>query len=159
HFDTSKSRTSPAMRTGKPEASKRVIGPMPGRPATIASQAAGTPIPTGETMPRPVTTTRRRDMGETGSIGRECGAARAGRRAPPGTRRRRQARRDAAGPALLLQVRADVGDRLLDGGDLLRFLVRDLGLELLLERHHQFDGVERVRAQIVDERRLVLDVG
>src|SRR5258708_38549619 len=41
----------------------------------------------------------------------------------------------------------------------LGFLVRDLGLELLLERHHQLDGVERVRAQVIDERRLVLDFG
>ena len=58
----SKSLTSPAMRTGKPDASKRVIGPMPDRPARIDAQASSTPTPTGETIPRPVTTTRRRDM-------------------------------------------------------------------------------------------------
>src|SRR2546422_533011 len=28
-----------------------------------------------------------------------------------------------------------------------------------LERQHQLDGVERVRAQVIDERRLVLDLG
>ena len=82
-------------------------------------------------MPRPVTTTRRLD---------KCRTART-----------RGAQRLAVG--------LDVVDGLLDGGDLLRFLVGDLGLELLLERHHQLDGVERVGAEVVDERRFVLDLG
>src|SRR5437763_1365257 len=56
----SKSRTSPAMRAGSAEASKRVIGPMPERPATRLSQFASMPMPSGVTRPRPVTTTRRR---------------------------------------------------------------------------------------------------
>src|SRR5918994_2595020 len=56
---TSKPWTSPPMRTGKAETSKRVMGPMPLRPLRIASHAAGTVLPTGETMPSPVTTTRR----------------------------------------------------------------------------------------------------
>src|SRR5487761_1945730 len=60
--DTSKSFTSPAIRDGKVEASKRVMGPIPERPATMFSQAGATPMPTGDTMPRPVTTTRRRDI-------------------------------------------------------------------------------------------------
>src|SRR4249919_4246777 len=51
-----------------------------------------------------------------------------------------------------LDVRLDVVDRLLHGGDLLGFFVRDLALELFLERHHQLDGVEGVGAQVVDER-------
>src|SRR5437588_226089 len=58
-----------------------------------------------------------------------------------------------------LGVRLDVVDGLLDGGDFLGFLVGTLGLELLLQRHHQLDGVERVRAQVIDERRLVRDFG
>src|SRR5437870_5665655 len=56
----SKSRTSPATRAGRAEASKRVIGPMPERPATRLSQFASMPMPSGVTRPRPVTTTRRR---------------------------------------------------------------------------------------------------
>src|SRR5436309_4530102 len=56
----SKSRTSPATRAGRAEASKRVIGPMPERPATRLSQFASIPMPSGVTRPRPVTTTRRR---------------------------------------------------------------------------------------------------
>src|SRR5689334_6959053 len=58
---------------------------------------------------------------------------------------------------LALAVRLDVVDRLLHRGDLLGLLVRDLGLELLLQRHHQLHGVERIRAEVVDERRLGLD--
>src|SRR6185503_10496700 len=61
--------------------------------------------------------------------------------------------------ALCLRVRFDVVHGLLDGRDLLGFLVGDLGLELLLERHHELHGVERVGAQVVDERGFVLDFG
>ena len=43
-------------------------------------------------------------------------------------------------------------NRFLDARDLLRFLVRDFDAELLLERHHELDGVERVGAQVLDER-------
>src|SRR2546421_12595838 len=57
------------------------------------------------------------------------------------------------------RVGLDVVDGLLHGGDLLGFLVGNLGLEFLLERHHQLHGVERVRAEVIDERRLVLDLG
>jgi hypothetical protein len=37
----------------------RVTGPMPLRPARMADHADVTSLPTGETIPRPVTTTRR----------------------------------------------------------------------------------------------------
>src|SRR5262245_6348061 len=59
---------------------------------------------------------------------------------------------------LCLRVRLDVIDRLLHGGDLLGFLVGDFGLELLLERHDELHGVERVGAEVVDERGVVLDL-
>jgi hypothetical protein len=45
-------------------------------------------------------------------------------------------------------------DRFLHAGDLLGVLVGDLDPELLLEGHHQLHGVEAVRPQVVDERRL-----
>src|SRR5206468_2536652 len=73
----SKSRTSPAMRAGSAEASKRVIGPMPERPATRLSQFASMPMPSGVTRPRPVTTTRRRVPFRTLKA-RNASAARAG---------------------------------------------------------------------------------
>src|SRR5690606_3536426 len=59
---------------------------------------------------------------------------------------------------LLLQMGVDVVNRLLDVGDLLGFLVGNFALELLFQRHHQLDGIERIRAEIVDKRGLVLDL-
>src|SRR6202030_4489422 len=41
------------------EMSKRVIGPIPDRPAINASQFFSTPVPSGVISPKPVTTTRR----------------------------------------------------------------------------------------------------
>src|SRR5205814_7839862 len=40
-----------------------------------------------------------------------------------------------------------------------RFPLLEPRSQLLLERHHELDGVERVRPQVIDERRLVLDLG
>jgi hypothetical protein len=54
----SKCFTSPAMRAENWEASNRVIGPMPLCPAQSASQFAPVPMPSGDTRPTPVTTTR-----------------------------------------------------------------------------------------------------
>src|ERR1700719_811771 len=56
---TSKSRTEPPKRTGKADTSNLVIGPMPLSPRTTVSHADLTVLPTGEMIPRPVTTTRR----------------------------------------------------------------------------------------------------
>src|SRR2546423_1622879 len=50
------------MRDGKPVESKRVMRVIPERAARMAGHAVATPMPTGETIPSPVTTTRRRDM-------------------------------------------------------------------------------------------------
>src|SRR5512140_1993649 len=107
YAERSKFRTSPAMRQPSPEASKWVIGPMPERPASRASQDDGTSLPTGLTAPRPVTTTRRR---------------------PVMLRLR---------PSGLLQVGVDVVDRLLNRADLLGLFVRDLALEFVFQCHHQ----------------------
>src|SRR5450432_3062600 len=95
--------TSAAMRVGSSVASNFVMGPTPLTPFSRLSHALARPIPTGDTMPSPVTTTLRFDMV----------VVRAGN-----------------GPAaLLLDVALDVVDRQLDGGDLLRFLVGDLAFE------------------------------
>src|SRR5512145_487115 len=103
---------------------------MPDLAAVMLAQASSTVLPTGQTIPRPVTTTRRRD-----------------KRVP------------GAGSGLLAAMGLDVIDCLLDGGDLLGLLVRDLGLELLLERHNELDRVEGVGAEVIDERGFVLDLG
>src|SRR3546814_4063329 len=64
----SKSRTSPAIRVANAEASKLVIGPMPERPLTMLSQAEARSLPTGDTMPMPVITTRRFAMHKPSAI-------------------------------------------------------------------------------------------
>src|SRR5262245_4617776 len=124
---SSSPRTSPAKRTGKSVESKPWRGPIPERPATAASKLAVASTPSGETQPKPVTTTLRRGVSRSiGSVGLE----------------------------LLLEV----GDGVAEGLELLGILLRDLDAELLLHRHHQLDDVERVRPEVVDERRLGFDV-
>src|SRR6478609_9683711 len=115
---------------------------MPERAARMFDQVSTRPMPTGETMPIPVMTTRRLDMAWVKSSEVQALTASAGNRA------------GCAHPArsdLLLDVGSDVIDRLLHGGDLLRVLVGNLRLEFLLERHHQFYGVQRVSPKIVHE--------
>src|SRR5512141_2934488 len=106
----------------------RVIGPTPLRPLTMPSQAVSTALPSGETMPSPVTTTLRLD--KLTPLGKANGRY-SGRRPPW-----RWSGRSSGLAATLV----DVVDRLLDGGDLLSVFVRDLGLEFLFERHHEFNS-------------------
>ena len=57
--------------------------------------------------------------------------------------------------ARLFRVHAafDVRNGLADGLNLFRGVVRDVDVELFFEFHHQLDGIERIGAQIVHERR------
>src|SRR6185295_17239233 len=55
-------------------------------------------------------------------------------------------------------VAFDVVHDVLDGADLLRVLVGDLHLVLFLERHDELDDVQRVGAEVLDERRLGSDL-
>src|SRR5579862_650628 len=132
--------TSAAKRVVSCDAWNLVMGATPLTPFVRLSQAAAMPIPTGETIPSPVTTTLRFDM--------VFGAARS-----------RIYTRDAPAMGLLLDVSLDVIDRLLDVGDLLSVLVGDLALELFLECHHELYVIEGIRAQVFRERRVVLHVG
>src|SRR5712675_2799995 len=59
HRKGSKFFTSPAILQSNAAASKCVIGPTPLTPATRFFQLSSVPIPSAQTSPTPVTTTRR----------------------------------------------------------------------------------------------------
>src|SRR6266850_132281 len=108
--------------------SNRVIRVTPLWPANTPAHVSLVPMPSADTSPMPLTTTRLFTAPS----------------APLWL-----------APACLLLglgVRLDVVDGFLDAGDLLGVLVRDLDPELLLEGHHELHRVERVGAEIVDER-------
>src|SRR5687768_3681466 len=121
HFSGSNPCTSPAIRAANPEGSKCVMGPMPVWPSSSPRQVSSVPMPTGDSRPTPVTTTRlfKRSL-----------------------------------PLLLLGVALDVLDGFLHARDLLGVLVGNLDAEFLFEGHDELDRVERVRAEVVHERRI-----
>src|SRR5688500_9954765 len=49
----------------------------------------------------------------------------------------------------------DVGDRLAHGRDLLGIFVGDFDLELFFESHDQLDRIERIGAEVIDERSVI----
>src|SRR5262249_43827319 len=104
---------------------------MPDSAAISFFQLVSTPSPNGVTMPMPVTTTR--------LIVRLAS--------------RRNRRRSGFGVAL------DEADRVADSLNLLGRVVGNLDAEFFFERHHEFDSVEAVGAEIVDELRIFLDLG
>src|SRR6266568_9406164 len=125
--------TSAAKRVEWREASKSVMLASPDFPARSPAHVGSVPTPSGETSPTPVITTLR--LSATLSLAR------------------------VAGKLLLrlLRVLLDVVDGFLHPRDLLGVLVGDFDPELLLEGHGQLDGVEAVRAEVVDERGLRRD--
>src|SRR5437667_5682650 len=127
---TSKFLTSPAIWLESKPGSKWVMRPMPDLAARTLDQASATVLPIGQTIPNPVTTTRRRLKS-----------------APA-----------VEGKSGFLCVSVHVIDGLLHRSDLFSLLIRDLRLEFFFESHHEFDGVERVRAEVVDKRGSVLDL-
>src|SRR5438046_3537911 len=109
YSSTLKPLTSPANWQAKLDASKRVIGAMPVRPATRLAQPSSTVLPTGLIRPRPVTTTRRRLMFAKKRLRRSGG----------------------------LLVLDRVIDRELHRRDLLGLFVGNLDAEFVFECHHQ----------------------
>ncbi len=120
HWATSNPLTSPAICELRPEASNREIVVIPLWPAVICFQAVAGSFPTGEMIPKPVTTTRRllssapkmRDSYETSS------------------------------PTSGLDVCFDVVNCLLDRGDFFGFVVGNLGFKGIFECHDEFDRIE-----------------
>src|SRR5574337_18958 len=131
YCSTSNPLTSPAKRQAKADASKRMIGAMPERPASRLAQPSATVLPTGLIRPRPVTTTRLLMRGNRSSPTSRSG----------------------------LLVAGGVIDRVLHGGDLLGVLVRNLDAELVFQRHHQFHRVQRIGPEVGHEGLLADDLG
>src|SRR6266478_10233387 len=112
-------------------------------------QVGSTPQPSGDTMPRPVTTTRL--MSSTPSRIRR-----------PMTRGRRTAShgpsgKHSSGPprASALCVLFQKFRRVAHGQNRFRGIVGDLAAELFFESHHELDRIEAVSAQVVNEARVV----
>src|SRR5204862_6446019 len=123
-------------------------GRMPLSPRTRVSQADFTVLPTGEMMPRPVTTTRRLLTRylykEPGRKGRGPRVAKIDNpvalrpRSKPG-RDTHNALRSGFGTAIV-----DVLNCLLDRGDFLGVLIGNLDLEFFFQSHDQLDRVDRI---------------
>src|SRR6266478_6509773 len=127
HRKGSKCLISPAILQSNPLVSNWVISPMPLCPARRFFHVSSVPMPSAQTNPTPVTTTRR--------VNCSCSRMR------------------WYCPAVLLPfgVLVDILDRVLDGRHLLGVLVRHFNAEGLLERHHQFHLVQRVCPQVIHE--------
>src|SRR5438067_8689119 len=96
--------------------------PAPDLPALILLQAVSTSAPTGVTRPSPVTTTRRMAISSIHL---------SKRKRPPDTGSESRLAISGVGlsPPKSGLVRVDVADRILDRGDLLGRIVRDLHAE------------------------------
>src|SRR6478735_10668187 len=121
----------PAILTGSSSAHSSVRYRTPERPLTRASQVLATSPPTGEGVPRPVTTTRF-DMMLLAVLlgGGECSGLRA----------------------------LDEGDGVAHGLEVLDLVVGDRDAELLLGGDDDLDHGQRVHVQVVHERLVELDV-
>src|SRR6478609_4063935 len=121
----------PAILTGISSAHSSVRNRTPERPATRASQVLATSPPTGEVVPRPVTTTRVEDMLLLEGVRRTV--------------------RSGLGPL-------DERDGVADGLEVLHLVVGDRDAELLLGGDDHLDHGQGVHVEVVDERLVELHV-
>src|SRR3984885_15074093 len=111
-------------------------------------QVGSTPQPSGDTMPRPVTTTRLISSTSTQNS-RPTKRSRWTVRPRPVRLRQHRAR------ALALRVLFEKFCSVADGQNRLRGIVGDFATELFFKRHHQLDGIEAVGAEVVNEARSI----
>src|SRR6202142_2825990 len=140
--------TTQAILLVRSETSKVSIFLAPLSLLRMRFQVGSTPQPSGDTMPRPVTTTRL--MSSTPA-----------QNSPPTTRSRWTAR---PRPVRLRQYRAGASAfRVLfqkfrsvtDGQNRLRRIVGNFTTKFFFKGHHQFDSVEAVGTEVVNEARVV----
>src|SRR5919108_675489 len=128
HWKGSKFFTSPAILQSNPVVSKCVIGAMPLHPATRFRQLSSVPMPSAQTNPTPVTTTRRVKVS----------------RLPVAV---------IVSWLLTLGVFVDVLDGVFHRGHFLGVFIGDFDAEGLLKRHYQFYLIERIGPKVVHKRR------
>src|SRR5712671_8122896 len=137
-----------AIRLVRSETSKVSIFLAPLSLLRMRFQVGSTPQPSGDTMPRPVTTTRLISSTPANN-------------SPPTTRNRwtaqtrpvrlRRHRARASAFRVLFQEFCGVAD----GQDRLGGIVGNFTTKLFFKRHHELDGIEAVGAEVVNEARVV----
>src|SRR6185437_11481952 len=140
--------TTQAILLGRSETSKVSIFRAPLAPLRIRFQVGSTPQASGDTIPRPVTTTRLMHatpalMGRPATRSRPAVSARSGRPC------RYRARASAFG--VLFKELGGVAD----GQNRLRSVVGNFATEFFFKCHHELDRVEAVSAEVVNEARVV----
>src|SRR3984885_2525020 len=111
-------------------------------------QVGSTPQPSGDTMPRPVTTTR---LISSTPAQDSRPTTRSRWTARPRPVRLRQHRARASAFRVLFEKFCGVAD----GQDRFRGVVGNFATEFFFKRHHQLDGIEAVGAEVVNEARVV----
>src|ERR1700674_3279590 len=145
--------TCAAILQGRSETSKFSIRPVPLLPSSRRCQVSSAPLPSGVTMPMPVTTTRR-----IRSSGRRSQAPSPGPIWPGGQQSSKHQGRGQGKACASSRLLFEKLDGVADGEDGLGGIVGNLATELFLEGHDQLDGVEAVGAEIIDEARLLGDL-
>src|SRR5215469_3672099 len=137
-----------AILLGRSETSKLSIFRAPLSPLRMRFQVASMPQPSGDTMPRPVTTARL--MSSTPNLDpRPTMRDRWAVRGRPG----RLGRYRAGASALRVLFKEFRG--VADGQNRLRGVIGNLTTEFFFKCHHKLDRVEAVSAEVVNEARIV----
>src|SRR5579859_1610275 len=139
--------TIQAILLGRSDTSKVSIFRAPLAPLRIRCQLGSTPQPSGETMPRPVTTTRL--ICATPALKRPATRNRSTASMRSGRLRRYRSRASAL--CVLFKKFRGVAD----SQNRLRGVVRNLTTKLFFKCHHELDRVEAVSAEVINEARAV----
>src|SRR3982074_2863482 len=140
--------TTQAIRLVRSETSNVSIFLAPLSLLRMRFQVGSTPQPSGDTMPRPVTTTRlisSTPAHESRPIPRNRGAVR------PRPVRLRQHRAGASAFRVFFKKFCGVAY----GQNRFRGIVGNFATEFFFKRHHELDGIEAVGAEVVNEARVV----
>src|ERR1700722_14881695 len=137
-----------AIRLVRSETSNVSIFLAPLSPLRMRFQVGSTPQPSGDTMPRPVTTTRL--ISSTPAHESQPTTINRWTARPRPVRLRRY----RAG-ASALRVLFEKFCRVADGHNRLPGIVGNFATKFFFKRHHELDGIEAVGAEVVNEARVV----